>query len=98
LHGKDRAHDFLYAFTRNWTKVYEASDYYRAITCFSPTAMSSFEQLSDEDLDALYGYIENESELRNLPVPNNFTDCLDSCITYQRIKDSLQGIRSKLEK
>jgi len=91
-------HDFLYAFTRNWASVYESSSYYRAITCFSPSTMTFFEQLSDTDLDNIYGYIENESELRNLPIPNNsIFDCLDSCRRYERTRDSLNGIRTQLE-
>ena len=89
-------HNLLYDYTRNPYKP-NSSRHYTAINCFSPTSMSSFEQLTDRDLDNLYSYIQNESELRNLPIPDySFETCFDSCIIYQRTKDSLQGIHSRL--
>ena len=94
--AKREHHNYLYDYTRNPYKP-NASRHYTAINCFSPTSMSSFEQLTDRDLDNLYSYIQNESELRNLPIPDySFEICFDSCIIYQRTKDSLQGIRSQL--
>ncbi|MFM9907821.1 MAG: c-type cytochrome [Chitinophagaceae bacterium] len=97
--AKKEGHNYLYEFTRNWNKVYSKSKYYREITCWSPSVMNLFEPFSDKELDNLYGYIENESELNNLPIPVNYLDeCIDSCRKYERIKDSLQGIRTQLEK
>jgi hypothetical protein len=43
-------------------------------------------------------YIQNESERRNLPIPNNgIADCIDSCATYRQLKGRLVSVKKQLE-
>lgn len=58
-------------------------DFYSACMAHKwwPTIMTSFPQLSDTALDALYSHIKSESD--KLPNPNGTgTNCCDSCDTY----------------
>lgn len=51
------------------------------------------------DFKALFTYIQNESDRRNLPLPaqDKLMDCADSCAIYNRTVRSLQELRSKSE-
>lgn len=89
--AEKEGHNFLYEFTLNYSRVIPLSNYYRIATCSRNVAMNVYEgALTNKDLDNLYSFIENESETRNLPVPN-FEVCVDSCIDYVRTLDSLAG-------
>ncbi|MEP6749143.1 MAG: cytochrome c [Bacteroidota bacterium] len=89
----------LYEYTRNSQKVMAGSDdstdniYYRCLyQKRNKTPMNSFPGLSDEELDKVYGYIENESGTRNLPmVKDEIRPCIDSCRTYWEMKNKLQN-------
>jgi len=89
----------LYDYTRNNTKVMaEGNQYYRCLyEKWNKTAMNLFTSLTDHDLDDLYGYIENESKVRNLPIiKDEIRPCIDSCHLYREIKDHLETEKEKL--
>ena len=93
--------NLLYDYTRNNLEVLSRG--YSYFTClhkkYGRKPMPAFRQLTEDDLNNLYTYIENESELRNLPIPDNgIARCVDSCRLYLQTKDSLEGIKSRLEK
>lgn len=96
-------HNILYDFTRNNLKVLggetEVSGYYRCLfRNWNGAPMPLFPDLTETDLNNLYGFIENESELRNLPVPNNgILSCLDSCRIYHELKDKWERVKRELE-
>ena len=94
------SYNLLYAYTRNSAKIIRTS--YEYFNClhnkFNRRPKPAFPNLTDEDLDNLYAYIENESEVRNLPVPDNgIRNCMDSCRIYNETKRNLQEIKSRLE-
>ena len=73
----------LYAFMRNPAKVMQKEAYYRRLKeKFSGVVMTSFDGLSDTDLDLIFAYIENESKKPKVPV--NPTTCKDSCLLYRQ--------------
>jgi mono/diheme cytochrome c family protein len=92
----------LYAFTKNNLAVL-ASDpdpYYRCLYYSKgKAAMNLFTGLTDQELDALYGYIENESITKHLPLlPNTFRKSVDSCKNYRHQLEYLQQKRRDLER
>jgi Cytochrome c len=99
---KDHARLLLYDYTRNNMEVMsrEGSIYHRCLyESYGKTAMNLFPALTDQDLDRLYAYIQNESERRNLPIPNNgIIDCIDSCTAYRQLKGRLMEVKKQLEK
>ena len=93
-------YNLLYDYTRDNLRILRRGSEY--FTClfnqYNKTPMNTFPNLTDEDLDNLYAYIENESEVRNLPVPDNgIVKCMDSCRIYNETKRNLQEIKSRLE-
>jgi mono/diheme cytochrome c family protein len=92
--------DHFYEFTRNPAKVMAHEVYYRCLkNKFGGAMMNAFPDLTNEDLDNLYAYIENESESRNLPVTDNgILKCLDSCQLYYEVASKWKEIKSRLEK
>lgn len=99
--AKDHARALLYEYTRNNVKVMsEGSQYHRCLyERHNKTPMTLFTALTDKDLDGLYAYIENESEKRNFPIPENgIMSCIDSCETYQQLKGRLTEVKQQLEK
>jgi cytochrome c551/c552 len=98
---KDHARAMLYNYTRNNLKVMaDGSKYHRCLyESRGRAAMNLFPGLTDKDLDGLYAYIENESEKRNLPIPENgIMNCIDSCETYNQLKGRLTEVKRQLEK
>ncbi|WP_052272826.1 c-type cytochrome [Flavihumibacter solisilvae] len=81
--SKRRSKEWLYAFTRNNQQVIASGDFYAncLYNYWNKAAMNNFPSLTDVKLRALYAYIENESNSKNLPVPLE-AGCLDSCVTY----------------
>jgi Cytochrome c len=98
---KDHARSLLYDYTHNNVEVMsrETSIYQRCLyESHGMLAMNLFPNLTDEDLDSLYSYIQNTSVLQNLPVPNNgIMDCIDSCATYRQLKGRLTAVKKQLE-
>ncbi len=106
--GPDLAHilarspnkKLLYEYTRNNQLIMTHGEdpYYRCLYAhWNKTQMNTFTSLTDKDLDYLYSYIENESKVRNLPVPkDDIRPCIDSCIMYWKIKNRLEDIKYKL--
>lgn len=88
----------LYAFTLNNKKVLaQGNPYYNCLYCSrGKTAMNLFPGLTDTDLDNLYGYIENTSRVRNLPIDTSFKACVDSMMLYIKLRDTLIAQRDKL--
>lgn len=89
----------LYDFTRNPAKVMEHESYYLCLkNKFGGAVMTAFPTLTDTELDNLYAYIENESERRNLSLPDNGTmKCYDSCKLYNEVASQWKEIKSRLE-
>ncbi|MFT3933227.1 MAG: cytochrome c [Chitinophagaceae bacterium] len=90
----------LYAFTRNsqLAMTHTEDPYYRCLWYSrGKSAMNTFDALTDQDLDDLYGYIENESKVRGLAMPqDNIRPFIDSCIKYWNIKTRLEEMKGKL--
>ena len=92
--------NMLYAFTRNNSKILASGDpYYCALfNQWNKTAMNVFPALTDEDLNNLYGYIQNESDRLHLPVPDNgIMRGLDSCKIYMAATKDLRALKKRLE-
>ncbi len=92
-------HNLLYDFTRNNQAVLKWSLYYRCLyNQYNKMPMNLFPDLTETDLNNLYSYIENQSEVKKLPMPDNGIDkCLDSCLLYAEAKIRLKQMRSGLE-
>jgi len=92
-------HNLLYDFTRNNQAVLKWSLYYRCLyNQYNKTPMNLFPDLTETDLNNLYSYIENQSDVRKLPIPDNGVDkCLDSCLLYAEAKIRLKQMKSGLE-
>ncbi len=95
----ENGHNLLYDFTRNNQAVLKWSLYYRCLyNQYNKTPMNVFPDLTETDLNNLYSYIENESEVRKLPVPDNGIEkCLDSCLLYAEAKIRLKQMKSGYE-
>jgi mono/diheme cytochrome c family protein len=89
----------LYGFTRNNQAAIARSPYFCALyEKWHKTPMTSFPSLTDEELDVLYAYIENESDRLQLPIPDNgILQCLDSCYAYMEVAGRLEQLKRKLE-
>lgn len=63
-----RSREWLYEFTRNSQKMIESGDSLALCQWYdwSPTVMSSFEDLTDDELKNIYDFIENETLLKGL--------------------------------
>jgi len=60
--------------------------------------MNLFPDLTETELNNIYAYIENESEVKKLPIPDNGIEkCLDSCLLYAEAKMRLKQMKSGLE-
>ena len=59
---------------------------------------TQFPDLSDDDLADIYGYIQNESDKNNLPLPSHayLKDCVDSCFVYNMAMSDLQIKKEQL--
>jgi len=95
----ENGHNLLYDFTRNNQAVLKWSLYYRCLyNQYNKTPMNVFPDLTETDLNNLYSYIENESDVRKLPVPDNGIEkCLDSCLLYAEAKIRLKQMKSGYE-
>jgi len=88
----------FYKFVRNPAKVMATEDYYRCLKNKFNAMMTPFANLTDRELDNLYAYIENESERRNLPVPDNgILKCKDSCKLYIEAASHWKEVKARLE-
>jgi mono/diheme cytochrome c family protein len=91
--------EWLYAYTRNWEEAFSFKDStgfnYRAYSCcistYSPSTMNKFPQLSDAALDALYGYIQYESDKNPLPGFENPAKICLPCLTAKPVTVALPG-------
>jgi hypothetical protein len=92
-------HNLLYDFTRNNQAVLKWSLYYRCLyNQYNKMPMNLFPDLTETELNNIYAYIENESEVKKLPVPDNgIENCLDSCLLYAEAKIRLKQMKSGLE-
>jgi hypothetical protein len=92
-------HNLLYDFTRNNQSVLKWSLYYRCLyNQYNKMPMNLFPDLTETELNNIYAYIENESEVKKLPVPDNGIEkCLDSCLLYAEAKMRLKQMKSGLE-
>jgi mono/diheme cytochrome c family protein len=92
-------HNLLYDFTRNNQAVLKWSLYYRCLyNQHNKMPMNVFPDLTETDLNNIYSYIENESEVKKLPIPDNGIEkCLDSCLLYAEAKIRLKQMKSGLE-
>ena len=92
-------YNLLYDFTKNNQAILKWSLYYRCLyNQYNKMPMNIFPDLTETDLNNLYAYIENESEVRKLPVPDNGIEkCLDSCLLYAEAKRRLKQMKSGFE-
>jgi len=92
-------HNLLYDFTRNNQAVLKWSLYYRCLyNQYNKSPMNLFPDLTETDLNNIYSYIENESEVKKLPVPDNgIENCLDSCLLYAEAKIRLKQMKGGFE-
>jgi cytochrome c2 len=88
-----------YSFTNNPVEIMAHYGYYSCLKKkFGGAMMPAFPSLTRTELDNLYAYIENESDRRNLPVPDNSLKCWDSCQLYNELSSKWREIKSRLEK
>jgi hypothetical protein len=100
LLGEDKLGlDHLYEFTRYPAKVMAYSSYFQCLKQqFGGAMMSSFPDLTDNDLDKLYAWIENEAARRNMAQSGkSVASCLDSCRKYYEVASKWEQIKSDLE-
>ncbi|MES2773783.1 MAG: cytochrome c [Bacteroidota bacterium] len=96
-------HNRLYDYTRNNQKYlqqfYFVIDIYACCVFnkWNKTAMTLFPNLTDADLDALYKYIDDESERLGLSVDKYANNC-DSCDIYRSELEQLETERQRLVK
>ena len=75
----------VYAFIRNPAKVMSGIKYYQDLKKkFGGAMMTAFIALTDEDLDNIFAYIENESNRTYALNPGDasYSTCMDSCLRY----------------
>jgi hypothetical protein len=97
--SKKRDRKWLYQATRNYSALVQSGD--RLANCvyeqWNRTPMNVFPELTNQDLDILYGYIEHYSDSARLPLPkDNTKECIDSCRTYMALKNMLSGKKDSL--
>ncbi|MHA4808904.1 c-type cytochrome [Flavitalea flava] len=63
---------------------------------YNKTAMPLYPNLDDGAMNRLFRYIDNESKGLDRSTVRDYKSAFDSCILYNRLKDSLQGIRRAL--
>jgi hypothetical protein len=63
------------------------------------TVAGTFPSLTENDFDAIYRYIQSESDRLHLPDPQlrKLSDCLDSCQAYRDLRHELMYRKEKLE-
>jgi mono/diheme cytochrome c family protein len=93
-----RDRKWLYDFTRNNQTVLNTGESYAICLKqeYNNIAMNIFATFSDTDLNTLYRYVTNESRKYDSRTIPDFKKSVDSCITYRRIKDSLEARRVAL--
>jgi mono/diheme cytochrome c family protein len=102
--GENRNKDWLYRFTRNSQKMIKVDKdpWGMQLYCeYNNTEMTSFPELTDAELAALYAYIYQYSYQNKLPIPNK-EECRRLCRIYnermkklQERRDELQGYQNK---
>jgi mono/diheme cytochrome c family protein len=87
-----------YDFTWNSQKVLAEGDvYYNCLyEKWYKTPMPAFPELTREDMNVLYDYIDNASNARGIPYPKDRDACYDSCTKYVRKKYNLVEHRDSL--
>lgn len=95
--------DHFYEFTRNPAKALfngPNQGYYRCLkNKFGGVVMTAWNNITNRELELLYDYIENESERRHLPVPDNgILKCRDSCALYLKAAAHWKEVKATLEK
>lgn len=80
--------------------IYNTGFYYSAcLKQHFATEGTNFPNLKKSSIDAIYRFIQNETERLQVPYPNNnFTTCLDSCERYIAVMNKLLTKRKTLEK
>jgi len=94
-----RPENWLFNYTRNNAAIMKSGDPYAncLFEQYNKTPMPAFPELSVSDLNRLYAYIDNESKKSGLPIPDDhIKKCVDSCLAYQTLKDSLTTVRNRL--
>ncbi|OQP67702.1 c-type cytochrome [Niastella populi] len=93
----DKAH--LYEFIRNPAKVMQTESYFLCLkNQYGGVVMTAFPNLTDEELDAIHGYIENEYKRINPNYDINLAACYDSCRLYNEVAGKWKQIKASLEK
>lgn len=90
--------ELMYAFTRHSYRVLETGNrYYNCLfEKWNRTPKPVF-QLSDEELDNLYAYIDNESrKISPVPTRSSMQSCYDSCEAYEKASKGLVELRETL--
>lgn len=91
-----KSKQWLADFTRNPAKMI-AEDYYSAclFNTWKPTVMTSFPELTDRDLENIYGYIKAETD-KEPAINNDYgQSCCDSCELYSKELDLIRGLQDK---
>ena len=94
-----RTQKWLFNYTRNNKKMLESGDPYANCLYehYNKTPMPVYPEMSVNDLTLLYTYIENESKKQGLSIPDDhLKKCVDSCLAYNKLKDSLDDVKIKL--
>jgi cytochrome c551/c552 len=96
-----RTQKWLFNYTCNNKKMLESGDPYANCLYenYNKTMMPVYPKMSVNDLTLLYTYIGNESKKQGLSIPDDhLKKCVDSCLAYNKLKDSLDYVKIKLLK
>jgi cytochrome c2 len=94
-----RTQKWLFNYTRNNKKMLESGDPYANCLYehYNKTPMPVYPEMSVNDLTFLYTYIGNESKKQGLSMPDDhLKKCVDSCLAYHKLEDSLDYVKIKL--
>ena len=94
--NKKWLHNFIHD---NQKLLADCDGYSRYLYClYNKTPMTVFPNLTGEDIDAVLLYIANESERIDSNTIPNYRLSYDSCVRYQRGRDSLLGTYNELQR
>ena len=89
---------WLVSFTRNnlWMQCRNDSLSCYIVNAYNNTPMPLYPNLTDADMDRLYRYIDNESQSVDSSSIPDLRRSFDSCVRYNRLRDSLLEARDSL--
>jgi mono/diheme cytochrome c family protein len=93
-----REKKWLYDFVHNNQQLMDSGDMYSRCLYehYNRTAMNSFPNLSDAEIDQLFAYIDNETSALDSSLIPDYKRSVDSCVLYRHLVDSMEQQRARL--